>query len=181
MRNGKKLINEVKILKLYTGIILTRSGQVYQNKNSSELFCSALKYLKGHKIRNENITCLGKAALWIISLHSRSSSGKIFQSYLGIISTFFTSPWAPRIILSEQCGCGGKGLLHNATLVWSVKLTPSSMLRLIMNSIHFHFHYVRSPLARWGTNTNIMNHKSFIQRKTKCHREWLCQLTIYYQ
>ena len=63
MRNGKKLINEVKILKLYSGIILTRSGQVYQNKNSSELFCSALKDLKGHKIRNENITCLGKAAL----------------------------------------------------------------------------------------------------------------------
>ena len=82
---------------------MTRSGQVYQNKNSSELFCSALKYLKGHKIRNENITCLGKAALWIISLHSRSSSGKIFQLYQGIIGTFFTSPWAPRIILSEQC------------------------------------------------------------------------------
>ena len=102
MRNGKKLINEVKILKLYTGIILTRSGQVYQNKNSSELFCSALKDLKGHKIRNENITSLGKAALWIISLHSGPSSGKIFQLYQGIIGTFFTSPWAPRIILSEQ-------------------------------------------------------------------------------
>ena len=63
MWNGKKLINEVKILELYTGIILTRSGQVYQNKNSSELFCSALKDLEGHKIRNENITSLGKAAL----------------------------------------------------------------------------------------------------------------------
>ena len=63
MWNGKKLINEVKILELYTGIILTRSGQVYQNKNSSELFCSALKDLTGHKIRNENIISLGKAAL----------------------------------------------------------------------------------------------------------------------
>ena len=104
MWNGKKLINEVKILELYTGIILTRSGQVYQNKNSSELFCSALKDLRGHKIRNENITCLGKAALWIISLHSRSSSGKIFQLYQGIIATLFTSTWAPRIILSEQWG-----------------------------------------------------------------------------
>ena len=63
MWNGKKLINEVKILELYTGIILTRSGQVYQNNNSSELFCSALKDLRGHKIRNENITQLGKTGL----------------------------------------------------------------------------------------------------------------------
>ena len=102
------MINEVKILELYTGIILTRSGQVYQNKISSELFCSALKDLRGHKIRNEIITCQAKAALWIISLHSRSSSGKIFQLYQGIIATFFASTWAPRIILSEQCTLNSK-------------------------------------------------------------------------
>ena len=56
-------------------------------------------------------------------------SGKIFQLYQGIIGTFLASPWAPRIILSEQCRSRDTNGIsrHGSSSRW---------LLSVMNSLH---------------------------------------------